>query len=350
MGLALAPFVVLVGVAVLTGNIGDLIHLWQSIVVFLAVLLPDRLYWLSHYPVEFRYEQHEQISHLFTAIGPYGGPWHSYLVRYLPHMLTMPLVPLAYFSTAWALIRCRPGNPEHTLSLWVLTYVVPLSLAVTKIENFVFAVLPAVALLVPRVLETLLRRRQFGLVSALCISAAAAFILPRLTGIGPGWTLLAAGAILAGALVVLFLLKLQSRVVATSVLALTSVALFSLYIHKDIFANTADPEDSRKQGALRQTGLDLRSLVDRNSLVLAHNTTSVTGAFLYIMYWSGVDVLDVCRPPARLANLRGRKDLYLITNAELPYTTIGNLPVGKLYALDQVPFEVWSPVVIAVCQ
>jgi membrane protein implicated in regulation of membrane protease activity len=265
-------------------------------------------------------------------------------------MLTMPLAVLAYFSIAWALIRCRPGRPEHTLSVWVLTYVVPLSMAVTKIENFVFAVMPAIALLVPRLVETLLRKRQFGLVLALCISTAAAYILPRVTEIGPGWTLLAFGGILAVVRAVLFLVGFQSRIIATSVLALTSVALFSLYVHKDVFANMTDPEDSRKQSALQQTGLDLKSLVDRNSLVLVHNPAGVKEAFLYLMYWSGVDVLDVCRPVSNLAKLRGRKELYLITEADLPYTTIGILPVGKLYSLEQVPVEVWGPAVSGACQ
>jgi 4-amino-4-deoxy-L-arabinose transferase-like glycosyltransferase len=102
-GLAFAPFAVLVGVAILTGRIRDLIPaLLQSIIVFGVVVLPERLYWLAHHPVECRYEQQRQLLHLFTSIEEWGAPWHAYFTQYLPSMLGAPLVPFAYFSIGWA--------------------------------------------------------------------------------------------------------------------------------------------------------------------------------------------------------------------------------------------------------
>jgi hypothetical protein len=47
--LALAPFAVLAGIAVLTGSVRDLIPALQSIVVFGVVVLPEKLYWLAHH-------------------------------------------------------------------------------------------------------------------------------------------------------------------------------------------------------------------------------------------------------------------------------------------------------------
>ncbi len=39
----------------------------------LFVVLPEKLYWLAHHPVEFRYEQQQQLLHLFRVIEGHGG-------------------------------------------------------------------------------------------------------------------------------------------------------------------------------------------------------------------------------------------------------------------------------------
>jgi 4-amino-4-deoxy-L-arabinose transferase-like glycosyltransferase len=366
-GLAFAPFAVLVGVAILTGSIRDLIPaLLQSIVVFGVVVLPERLHWLAHHPVEFRYEQQRQLLHLFTEIEHWRAPWYAYFTQYLPSMLGAPLVPFAYFSIGWALTQFRPGMPAYTLSIWTLAYLVPLSFGVSKIENFIFAVLPALALLVPSVVERLMYSRRFRLVFSLCVASLAAFVISRATEGSVIWsfmrapgfehphrlTFLVVSAILAVALAVLFLIRFESRTVTTGVLVLTSVTLFSLYVGKDIFANGSEPKDSSEQAALRQTGSDLQPLVDKNGLILAHSNT-LKLAYLYLMYWSGADVLDLCREPEpskTVARFRERKNIYLITDKVLPTVPLATLPTGNLYSLREIPFEVWGPVASGVCQ
>ena len=62
-GLALPPFAALAGIVILTGSLRDLVAVLQSITVFVLVGLPERLYWLAHYPVEYRYEQQQQLLH-----------------------------------------------------------------------------------------------------------------------------------------------------------------------------------------------------------------------------------------------------------------------------------------------
>src|SRR5208337_2674818 len=176
-GLALAPFAVLAIVTITAGSIRELTPALESIVVFAMVVLPERLYWLAYHPVESGYEQRQQVLHLFRNIEGHASPWHFYFTHSLPHILVPALVPFACFSIGWALTKCRPGTPGHTLSIWSLAYLVPLSFGVSKIDNFIFAVLPALALLIPLAVESLMLSRQFGLILSLCVGCLAAYIL-----------------------------------------------------------------------------------------------------------------------------------------------------------------------------
>jgi 4-amino-4-deoxy-L-arabinose transferase-like glycosyltransferase len=96
-GLALAPFAVFAVIAILARSLRDFIPALQSVVLFVVVVLPEKLYWQAHQPVEFRYEAHVQMLHLVKVIEGFGGSWSSYFAGYLPPMLTLPLVPFAYF-------------------------------------------------------------------------------------------------------------------------------------------------------------------------------------------------------------------------------------------------------------
>jgi hypothetical protein len=388
-GLALAPFAVLAGVTILAGSIRDLIPALQSIVVFGIVVLPVRLYWLSHYPVEFRYEDHQQLLHLFRSIESWGAPWHSYLTRYLPRMLVAPAVPFAYFSIGWALIKLRPGKPGFTLCIWTLAYIVPLSFGVSKIENFMFAVLPAIALLIPHVVERLMCGRQFKLVLWLCICSLATYMLsqaPQENAIGrfiraQGFQhlYLDMSVILAAALAILFVIRFGSKTVTATVMVLASVALLLLYVRINIRGNRTKPNDYPAQLTLRQAGSDLQRLVDKNGLIIMapHKTwdlrqhrdpasdplglgqSGLPAAYLFLMYWSGVDVLDICRglpqggrPQASefFTRFRDRKSAFVMTNTLLPVAPVAKLPIGNLYSIKEIPFEVWSPVASEACQ
>ena len=393
-GLALGPFAVLVLVAILTHRIRDLLPALQSVVVFALVVLPERFYWLAIHPVEAGYEQQQQFLHLFTNIEGHAHPWHFYFTHALPHMLAPALIPFVYFSLVWALVRFRPGTPEHTLSIWSLAYLVPLSFSVSKIENFIFPVLPAIALLVPLAVESLLRNRQFKLLLSLCVASFAAhvlwetMVLSRTIGgmalLGrwsahPYWiAFFALIAILAAAMALRFVSKCDLAMAAPATLALTSVGVLLIYVHMNITENWIEPLQfnglsSSAQLPLRQTAADLRGLVDRNALIIVAldgkrlESSSMEPfacgpgtkecaerlAHLYLMYWSDVDVLDVCREPQAeevVEQLHSRNDTYLITNRWLPAAPLAAWPLGELYSLGDVPFDVWGPTAIRACQ
>jgi 4-amino-4-deoxy-L-arabinose transferase-like glycosyltransferase len=393
-GLALGPFVVLVLVAILTHHARDLVPALQSVVVFALVVLPERLYWLRFHPVEAGYEQQQQFLHLFRNIEGHAYPWHAYFTHALPHILAPALIPFVYFSLVWALMRFRPGTPGHTLSIWSLAYLVPLSFSISKIENFIFPVLPAIALLVPLAVETLLRNRQFKLVLSLCVASFATYVLWQtivlsrtIGGIGlvRQWSehpyrfiFLGLIATLTAALALRFVTSYDFRIAASASLALTSLGVLLIYVHMSITENWIEPLqfnglNSSAQLPLRQTATDLRGLVDGNALIIValdgrRTEASSTGLFacgpgtkecverlahLYLMYWSDVDVLDVCREPQAqevMERLQTRDDTYLITNRWLPAAPLAAWPLGELYSLGNVPFEVWGPAAIRACQ
>jgi 4-amino-4-deoxy-L-arabinose transferase-like glycosyltransferase len=355
-GLAFAPFVVLGVVAIQTGGVRDLVHAWQSLVVFACVVLPQRLYWMMHYPVQLRYEEHLQFLHLFRVIEGHRGSWLAYLAFFLPLMLTSALVPLAYVGIGWGVIERRRSGPGFALAVWILAYVVPLSFAASKIENFVFATLPAIALLTPLAIERLMQSRAERWVASICLCSIAAAAFQFLT---PGnehriaWMAVMVIALGGCCFAALSFVKVDLKVIATGGLVLTAAVLLWSDVRRDGQVATAVPPDSSEQAVLRETGRDLRPLVDPNGLVLLHRDPL---AYLYLMYWSGVDVLDVCREPrpsATLARLRDAKDLYLIVDRQngLPsHAALARLPVGTLFALKDIPFDLWSRVASGVCQ
>jgi 4-amino-4-deoxy-L-arabinose transferase-like glycosyltransferase len=394
-GLALAPLVVLGLVAFLTGGLRDLIPIpaVQSIAVFAMVVVPERLYWRLFHPTEAGYEQRQQLLHLFTNIEGHAKPWHFYFTHGFPHILVPALVPVAYFSIGWALTRCRPGTLAHTLSIWSLAYLVPLSFGVSKIENFIFAVLPAVALLIPLVVESLMQRKEFRLVLLLCLASIGTYVLwetavlsHTLEGlvirsrwdVHPyGFAFLVLGAVLVFGLALRYLTNAHSERTTATVLTLTSLALLLLYVHTNISENWTDPLQYNglaelAQVPLRQTGTDLRQVVGKNALVLValddrQLSDSVSGffacgpgpeecirrlAFLYLMYWSDADVLDLCRDPhpqTAVEHFRDWKHAYLVTNRPLSAAPLTYSPIGEVYAVSDIPFDVWGAAASRAC-
>lgn len=360
-GLALAPFVVLAGIAVLAGSARDFFPILQSFAIFVVIILPEKLYWSAHYPMQFRYESHEQMAHLYLPIEGHHGSLATYLLFFLPGMLAWCLAPFGYFSVVWAMARYRAAQPAYALALWSLTYLIPLSFAASRVENFIYAVLPAMALLIPYVVQDLVRARRFSLSLALCVSALvlyATYVLTAKIRSGPHWH----GAILFALFLMLVSFALTwallSRIhfgsgrVTTVGLALTSVSLLVILVVQDVQSNRKEEADSAAQADLREAGLKLRSRVDPKGLVLVHSDT-VDFAYLYVMYWSGMDALDLCRQPdpaETVPYFKNRNDVYLVTNDPLPGAPLAKLPIGNLYSLQSVPFAVWGRLADRGCQ
>lgn len=361
-GLALAPFVVLAAMTLLAGSRRDILPILQSVAIFAIVALPERLFWSTHYPVQFGFESHEQLSHLFVPVEGHTGNLGSYILLLFPAMLGWFVAPIAYFSLAWSVVRYRGAEPARVLAFWVLVYLVPLTFAASRVENFIFAVLPAIALLMPFVLQNLLRNRRFSLLVSLCVSAIATVAMYRLTApmrTGTDWhkkvgLILLLTMVIAYALTWLLLSwrHFASTKIAIASLAITTIVLLSAYIQDDLRSNEQKPDDTAAQSAFRETALDLRPLVNRDGLVLVHSDR-LDYAYLYLMYWSDVDALDICRQPGpaqTLADLKDRNDIYWMSaNRALP-DPIAQLPTANLYLLKNLPLQTLAPIAAETCR
>ena len=360
-GVALGPFAVVAIVMLVAGTYRDLLRLLPSFAIFAVLALPERLYWHLHQPMITRYENSMQLRLLYTVVDGWGGGWSSYVALYLPMMLTWAFIPLSYFSVGWAVSRVKPLSAEFVLAVWALVYFVGFSLAATKVENFMFGILPAFALLIPRTLEVLHARKQHALVLALCLTSLSMFALLHLAVrfAHPGrFALLASVVVFLAALGLFSLARFKFDVLTSSVAALTVAILLILYIHEDLRDNTVLPPDATAQAALRETGVAVRPFVDRNAVILVHSRLVSGGpddspySYLYVMYWSGNDVLDVCRAPdpmAALSILRSQPGLYLIAPSEVGEKPIVATPIGGLYELNAIPFSIWSKAATADC-
>jgi 4-amino-4-deoxy-L-arabinose transferase-like glycosyltransferase len=352
-GLALAPFVALAIMICLGGTKRDLIVAVQSPLVFGMVVLPIAMYWLKHRPLEYQYEQQQQLLHLFRSIEGHGEACQTYLIKYLPGILGFAVVPLAYFSVVWALAKLKPTKPEFTLSIWALVYLIPLSFAVSKIPNFIYGMVPAISLLLPSIVLDLIRNRRFTLILSLCATSAATFGISSAfrDSQHPGRLIFLVAAVFFLAVLGIFsFVKIQSSI-AAAVIALSFEALFLLYARTDILKNQAEPPDAASQFAVRDTGAGIHQ-VAHDALVLAHDRQLELG-YLYLMYWSGADVLDVCREPlpsTTLERLRSWQNTYLLSPQTLPVPSLAVLPTGKLYSLRDVPFELWAAAATASCR
>ena len=344
-GLALAPLAVAVVVAIYLDGVKALAPLAQSMAIFAAVILPERIYWLWHYPVEYRYEQTAQASHLFRVVENHHGNALSYVANFFPLILGLPLFPFAYLSIGWAFTRPR-AKPEYILGLWALAYLIPLSLATSKIENFVFAALPAAVLAIPYAIENLMQSKRFSRILAVCIGSLSTYALLRLAQnrAHPTWlAFFGTVTVLLAVWGILSLIHFRSRTVTQVALALAGWALLLSFLDAGItVADAAEPGGS-SQAALRESASALKSVVGPDGLVLM-DSDRWGYQYLYLMYWSGRDVFNVCKwkqPDKALASLASRKDTYLITDTDWPGEPLARLPIGKLYSLQALPFDDW---------
>lgn len=359
-GLALAPFVVLLLLAALKRQTGNIPPVLLSLAIFGLVILPYKLYWSAHFPLQSGYEGHQQLSHLRIPVEGHSGSLGTYLLFFLPGMLAWALAPLAYFSLIWPLFRSKPSKPAWILALWSLVYLLPLSFAASKVENFIFPVLPAIALLIPEVLRHLIGSRRFALVLSLCVSSLATWLTFRLTQSMHSQAHWHPDAILSlfimvasFALAWFVLARIKSPIARPAILGLaaTFVAVFCIFAVEDFIQNLATPVDAPAQASIRRSGLALRSIVNPGALILMH-TQDLSLGYLYLMYWSGNDTLDLCRDPhssITASLLKNEPDVYLLTRGSLPGRPVAALPAGNLYPVRAVSPQLWVPLAINGC-
>lgn len=118
------------------------------VLLFAALVFLESFYFSHRFPQEFRYEQRQQIAHLFTDVEEWARPWDYYINVYWPALLGLPLAISGFLAMMASFLPRLRNRSNVLLVVWVLSYLVPLSFGVSKVPNFILPVLPAVILLV----------------------------------------------------------------------------------------------------------------------------------------------------------------------------------------------------------
>jgi 4-amino-4-deoxy-L-arabinose transferase-like glycosyltransferase len=349
-GLSLIPFFVLLLARPPSGWREHATGLVIAVAAALIVLSPATVYLAYRFPVEAMHEQQQRVGHLLRDIEGWSRPFDFYWTVYFQRV-TSPLVTgSAYVAAALGLTALRRNARLQALSLWVAAYPLILSFGVSKITNFIYPVLPAVALLLPATGVVLWRQGRHRVIvaaAATVIASAVVFQLdlfdssnwladsPRS---GRATLLVFQGAIFAISLALLTQLPLPRPSWTSAASAAVAMALvLAASIRADVAAATRRRPDHDRQMALREASLAIRPLLARDDIVLV-DWPGINKSHLLVMYWSGLDSFEVTadKPVAwRMSLLPPHARVFLLHDAPAtePAAATGT---SQRYALDRL--------------
>ncbi len=349
--LALAPFLALLAVVwVRFGLRAHLMDLLWSGVAALVVLLPERMYLLTRFPVEYAYELQVQQAHVYSSVEYWGRPWDFYLTKYLGDVISYLLAPLSLVSLIYGAARSRVDARWLMLTCWVLAYLLPLSLFVSKVSNFLVPALPALSLLVAFACVELWRRERFRALSFAALTVPAAYLAYRLNWFSaaaelatetPGWqrfTLLAAAVAAAGLVVAAksAFLNENGRRRAAALLVVLAVLIAGGSLLSNNVQNARAPErGAAAQAEIRNDAPEIERLTEGNAVILVEESLPENG-YLFVQYWSGRESFSVdhYHPVSRwLTQLPEGRPLYYLTKKTPGYRKVAELSYGGLYRL-----------------
>ena len=297
------------------------------------VILPPTVYIAHRFPTEAMYEQEQRVAHLLRSVEGWGRPLDFYWTVYFPRITSPLIAGASYLSAALGLTMLR-GDPRlRVASLWVAIYLFVLSFGVSKVSNFIYPVMPVIALLLPATAAALWRHERFTVLvglSATVIVTAVLFKWNLFSSASwlaefPRWQIrpalilfqCAVGVITVAALKFVRLPKLAVTSAATATLAILLAITAS--IHGNIAAAHRQRRDYRQQMALRQASLTLHPTVSDSDVVLVQ-WPGVRKSHLYVMYWSGIESFEITKDKpidARMALVPKDRHVFLLRDSSL---------------------------------
>jgi 4-amino-4-deoxy-L-arabinose transferase-like glycosyltransferase len=331
-------------------GIGNIIVM---VLFFGALVFVQSFYFSRRFPQEFRYEQLQQIGHLFTDVETWARPWDYYINVYWQRLLGLPLAFSAFLALIASLLPRLRNRRNVLLVVWILIYLVPLSFGVSKLANFLVPVLPAIMLLVGCVGGDLLESERRTFLYPLATIFLVVVILRNHLRLGDspgtlaeslGHRFLLLGISLGIVFIFAFLtavgksLGLAPPPVSPRVAAVTVALMFFTVIIWNFKGNwdmsEALPADYEEQMALKTTADSMKKQISQTAVVLVDGMR-VDNAHLYFQYWSGVNSLPAQQLGFAKRMLSGMHPLYILVRDALPDATpIEKLPYGYLYRID----------------
>ena len=349
-------------------------HIIVLVLVFGTLVFPESFYFSHRFPQEFRYEQRQQIAHLFTDVEGWARPWHYYITVYWQDLLGLPLGVLGFLAMMTSFLPKLRNRRNVLLVLWVLIYLVPLSFGVSKVANFIVPVLPAVILLVGFSAYDLLQSERRTLLyplsgvvvlvvvldhfNILHVLMYATLILAERASYRFLYVTLALAdravhrflllAVSLGILLVSRLLSAAGKglgLAPPSVSPRVAVVLVALMCFSVIIQNSKSnwnmsnslPENYEEQLALKATADRIKRKIPKGAVVLVDETSAGDhrNDHLYFQYWSGVNSLPAQQLAFAKRTLSRTHPLYILVKDSLANATlIGKVPYGYLYRID----------------
>jgi Dolichyl-phosphate-mannose-protein mannosyltransferase len=335
-GLGLIPFAVLV-FAGLSGVLPWRRHVFGVAAAALAALIvaaPLWIYLAVRFPTETLLEQQLRPAHIWRDVEGWARPLDYYLTVYAGRVTSPLIVGTAGLAVTYGVRSLRRNPLLGLLALWTITYVGLLSLAVSKISNFIYPVVPAVYLLLPAAVMRLRREGRHDL-----IAAGAAAVLA--TAVFLHWDLLNSSswvvdfppvplrpaliAFQSGVFAIALIVLRWVRPRDTAHASITAVSLALLVIlvssvNASRAASTAQQRDHAEQMQLRDAAMRLRATLHPDDVVLV-DWPGIRKSHLYVMFWSGAESFELTpmRPLAdRLTTLLPGARAYLLTRSAEP--------------------------------
>lgn len=310
-GLALAPAVVLCLVVLRLGLKKNFSHLVYAGGVAATLVLLQILFAVRFFPGGYIFEQRIQLEHLYKDIEYWGRPWDYFLTFYFWQLLSPFLAGLGYLAVGFGLLKSKQNAKFYILASWVLIYLLPLSFAVSKVSNFIFAVLPAVCLLIAAMFFYWHERQKYVTVFA----ASAALVIfylgwqANIFGLRvfggrednfwqrAAWILVYLGTLFATWIICLMLKKIRPdkftfQTSSAAAFLLAGVLIFWGLIAGIYHRGQIQPNDAAAQRRLQQSALSLGRTLPKDSLVIV-STALLDKSHLYFEYWSGLDSLEI---------------------------------------------------------
>ena len=326
--------------------------------LFGALVFAESFYFSHRFPHEFFLEQRRQVLHLFTDVEGWARPWDQYINLGWPDLLGVPLSVLGFLAMMASVLLSKLRNRRNLLLvLWILIYLVPLSIGVSKIPNFIVPVLPAVILLVgfsaydlfhgdrPRLLYSL-TGILFLTVEFYCwnILRFGYYVDSMADGSRQPFWLLAVSVAIVSLSLVFSIREKQTGLVLPSALRYTAVAMAAVmcvtvvirHSYNNWYLSNILPENYREQMTLKATASTIKSQVPEGAVVLVDKANMIN-THLYFQYWSGVNGLPAEESDFAIRTLSRTHPLYLLSEGEDPLadaTLNGNAPHWSLSKID----------------
>lgn len=307
-GIALLFFPVLCATVLISKNKKtSILNFLYAVLATLVIIFPEKIILLLLYPAEYFFEQSVQVLHLFKDLEYWGRPWDYYLTIYMRDFFLPYLYFPAVAGILYGMYKARTDKRLVVLSVWVLSFLLPLSFGVTKISNFIFVALPAMLVLIVLMFEWLWQKKHHAIIFALSATAALSYLIIRLDlwrvkyHLFQDQTAFQRFAILLYEVLLFFALWIICRMFekywSASFLAKASAVLslfliLGTYARANQLSDGKSREDYQYQTKIKRAAAEFKGQYPSDAIFLLFYPELIK-SHLYFQYWSGFDALEI---------------------------------------------------------